>query len=238
MEVLRPGGLELTRYGLSQLRIPAGGRLLDIGCGKGEAALLAQTEFGLTVTAVDVDKDAVESAAARGLDARVMDASALEFPSRSFDIVMMECVFSALERQEESIHEAICMLRPGGALILSDVYHRNPDLNRWRQEAKQARALWRQPHKEGDCGKHDPLPSPYCLDGLPVIPGLQALLEELQMEITLFEDRTEDLKAFMGQAIFDSGSVEAWFRAQGGWIPDRLYNKDTGYFLLLEQKHA
>ena len=87
MEVLRPGGLELTRYGLSQLRIPAGGRLLDIGCGKGEAALLAQTEFGLTVTAVDVDKDAVESAAARGLDARVMDASALEFPSRSFDIV-------------------------------------------------------------------------------------------------------------------------------------------------------
>ena len=46
MEVLRPGGLELTRYGLSQLRIPAGGRLLDIGCGKGEAALLAQTELG------------------------------------------------------------------------------------------------------------------------------------------------------------------------------------------------
>ena len=44
-----------------------------------------------------------------------MDASALEFPSRSFDIVMMECVFSALERQEESIHEAICMLRAWGA---------------------------------------------------------------------------------------------------------------------------
>ena len=71
-----------------------------------------------------------------------------------------------------------------------------------------------------------------------MIPGLQALLEELQMEITLFEDRTEDLKAFMGQAIFDSGSVEAWFRAQGGWMPDRLYNKDTGYFLILAQKHA
>lgn len=236
MSLLRPGGLELTRYALEQAGAQPGQELLDVGCGDGTAALFAQEELGLKVTCVDTDEHAVQSAAARGLTARRMDAAALEFPSRSFDLVMMECVFTALDRQEEAIHEAYCMLRPGGCLILSDLYCCAPDLPRWREEYRAAMALFRRPREHEDCGSGDHLPSPFCQDGAVVMEGLYGLLEELELEVALFEDRTADLKAFCGQAILDYGSVEAYFQAQGSWTPCACTTASPGYFLLIARK--
>lgn len=236
MSVLRPGGGELTRYALGAAQVEPGWALLDVGCGDGTAAALAQEEFGLKVTAVDLREESVSQAKERGVDARVMDASALDFSSRSFDVVMMECVFSTLDRQEEAFHEAYCMLRPGGLLILSDLYRRHPDRMRWRREYREAMAQFRRPRQEGDCEKQEVLPSPYCQDGALVLDGLDLLLEELGMEKVLFEDRTEDLKVFAGQAILDCGSVEEWFRRQGGWKPCACKAKELGYFLMIARK--
>ncbi len=237
MSIYRPGGPELTRHALELSGLKPGQALLDIGCGDGDAALLAQTEFGLKVTAVDTDKEAVARAVRAGVNALEMDASALEFPSRGFDAVMMECVFSCLDRQEESIHEAWCMLRPGGVMLLSDVYCRAPDMERWRREYREAMALFRRPRSEGDCESGDKLPSPYCQDGAVVLDGLCGLLEELEMEIPVFEDRSEDLKAFIGQAVFDCGFLEAWFASQGGWTNCSCARRgDLGYFLMIARK--
>lgn len=238
MSVLRPGGLELTGRALELAGLRPGQALLDVGCGDGTAAAYARDTFGLSVRCVDTDPAAVEKAKARGLDAQNASADALPFPSRGFDAVMMECVFTVLDRQEEAIHEAYCMLRPGGSLILTDLYCRTPDLARFEKEHKAAMALFRRPRNHEDCSSGDHLPSPYCQDGAVVRQGLTELLEELELTVEVFEDHTDDLKGFLGQAILDYGSLQAYFEREGSWKPCLATAEDLGYFLLVARKKA
>lgn len=237
MGLLRPGGLELTEYALKKAGAKAGDKLLDIGCGDGTAAAFIRERLGIDVIGIDIDKEAVEKAKEKGVDARVGDAFALDFPSRGFELVLMECVFSILERQEEAIHEAFCMLKPGGHLILNDVYCREPDMERYRKDYHDAMALFRRPREEGDCESGEKLPSPYLQDGAVVLEGLNGLLEELEMETIFFEDRTDDLKTFAAQAVLDYGSVEEYCKAEGSWNCCGMNCKTPGYFLLIAKKN-
>lgn len=125
MGIFRPGGLELTRYALEQIRPAPGSALLDVGCGDGTAAQCAQREFGLRVTAIDPDPEAVSHACALGIDARVGGAAELEFPAQSFDLVLMECVLSLVGEKERALERIRSVLRPGGCLILSDLYRKD-----------------------------------------------------------------------------------------------------------------
>lgn len=236
MGILRPGGTELTRYALERAGVERGMSLLDIGCGDGTAAAEMQARLGLEVTAIDTDEKAVEQARARGLRAAKGDAAMLEFPSRTFDCVLMECVFSVLERQEESIHEAYCVLKPGGKLIISDVYARQPDMERYQREHVEALKLFYRPRNHDECGTEEHLPSPYCQDGAVVLDGLRELLEGLGLKTALLEDRTEDLKAFVGQAILDCGSLEAYLAREGSWKMCGCSCASPGYFLLIAEK--
>lgn len=236
MSLCRPGGLELTRYALHKAGLTPGQTLLDIGCGSGDAAAFAQREFSLSATGIDCDREAVRAATEQGVHALVQSADFLEFPSRSFDGVMLECVFSVLDRQEEAIHEAYCMLKPGGALILSDLYVRHPDMVRFRRERAEAMARWRRPRVHEDCEKQETLPSPFCQDGAVVVDSLKALLEELGLSVVLLEDRTGDLKEFLGQIILDYGSVKQYVQAQPGSTLCRCTAPSAGYFLLIARK--
>ncbi len=236
MGILRPGGVSLTEYSLKKAGIKKGDKLLDIGCGDGTAAAFAKDKFGIEVTGIDTDKAAVEKANEKGIDAKVMDASMLEYPSYSFDVVSFECVFSVLERQEESIHEAYCVLKPGGAMIISDVYAREADMERFKKEYKEAMALFRRPRQDGDCEKQEVLPSPYCQDGAVVMEGLYHILDELEMELEVIEDHSEELKGFLGQAIMDYGSLDKYFEAEGTWKNCGCKRKDAGYFLVIARK--
>lgn len=238
MSLLRPGGLALTEYALKMAGAKEGMDLLDIGCGNGDAAAFAKDELKLNVKAVDTNTDCIEKAKALGVDAKINDACMLDFMSKSFDIVMMECTFSQLGRQEESFHEAYCMLRPGGRLIISDLYCKEPDLARWEADYKASMAIWRRPRKEADCQTEELPPSPYMQDGAMVMQGIKLLSDELEMKEVLFEDRTDDLKEMVGQAIFDYGSVEKWNEAMGGCALLEAPKGNTGYFLLILEKNA
>lgn len=236
MSVLRPGGTELTRCAMERVGARAGQSLLDIGCGDGTAAQWLQGELSLAVSAVDKDAKSVALAKEKGVDAREMDAASLDFSSRSFDFVTMECVLSALERQEESLHEAWCVLKPGGYLIISDLYRRAPDLERWQDDYRARLAAFRAPRNHGECETNELLPPSLCQDGALVMDGVLNTLDELELEQVLFEDRTGDLKQFLGQAIMDYGSVEEFFCSQGLWKGCTCAAKDAGYFLLIARK--
>ena len=236
MSILRPGGVELTRYAMERVSARRGQSLLDVGCGDGTAALWLQSELGLEVSAVDRDAGNVARAKENGIAAREMDAASLDFASRSFDIVTMECVLSVLDRQEEALHEAYCVLKPGGYLIISDLYRRAPELERWQDDYRRAMAAFRAPREHGDCGSTELMPPSLSQDGALVMDGVYNVLDELELERVLFEDRTGDLKQFLGQAIMDYGSVEEFFRAQDCPCGCACSSKDAGYFLLIARK--
>lgn len=122
MGVCRPGGLELTRYGLKKANAAPGAAMLEVGCGDGTAACCAQREFGLRVTAIDVDESAVTRARAKGIDARCADVRTADFPAGRFDLILMECVCSLIGEKELFFPRLSAMLCPGGYMILSDLH--------------------------------------------------------------------------------------------------------------------
>ena len=84
-----PGALEF----LARLRVAAGTRMLDVGCGAGQVAIPA-AHAGVRVTGVDTATHSSGQARARahaeGVDVRSEegDAEALDFPDASFDLVV------------------------------------------------------------------------------------------------------------------------------------------------------
>ena len=116
---------------LSRLSAPAGGRVLDLGCGSGEwlMELLAERP-GLTGVGVDValPGDVAPSAAARGVADRVswVEADAVSWSGGLFDVVF--CIgashaFGGLPGTLEGVRRH---LRPGGQVLLGDTIWEAP----------------------------------------------------------------------------------------------------------------
>jgi ubiquinone/menaquinone biosynthesis C-methylase UbiE len=113
-DVQRPGGLALTDLALSLCRLPAGARVLDVGCGTGAAVGLMRARYGYD--AVGIDPAAAHAYCVRGL------AESLPAQDASFDGVLSECVLSILTDSGQALREMHRVLAPGGFVMLSDVY--------------------------------------------------------------------------------------------------------------------
>jgi arsenite methyltransferase len=126
---LHPGGEATTRRAFELIDFGPGDRLLDVGCGQGESALLAARERGAEAVGLDLGASAIAAAEAaaraKGLDGRARfvrgDAAALPFGGSSFDAVLLECTLSTLVDKERAIREVRRVLRPGGRVAISDV---------------------------------------------------------------------------------------------------------------------
>lgn len=104
------------------------GRVLDVGCGSGEHALLAAT-MGLQVTGVDVSRIAIENARAkarqRGLIAEfligdVLDLPAIERLDAPFDTVIDVGCFHTFANADRPLYarSLASVMEPGGVLHL------------------------------------------------------------------------------------------------------------------------
>jgi trans-aconitate methyltransferase len=97
---------------LDLLNPRAGERILDLGCGEGSLTeRIAET--GATVVAVDASADMVAAAAARGLDARVIDAQRLPF-EREFDAVFSNAALHWVRDHDAMLSGVRRALKPGG----------------------------------------------------------------------------------------------------------------------------
>jgi len=108
---LHPGGREATDALLDRAGVDQGTRLLDVGCGAGDALALARERGG---TAWGLDPDPGTDRAIRG------DGAHLPLTSGSVDVVLAECVL-CLTTFDEALAESDRVLAPGGRLALSDV---------------------------------------------------------------------------------------------------------------------
>jgi ubiquinone/menaquinone biosynthesis C-methylase UbiE len=108
-------------------RLPEAPRILDAGCGTGEASWrLARAFPGATVLGVDVLEGSLEQAHARaraeGLEDRVRFENrsifGLELPGASFDLVVCRHVLQSIPHADRAIAELVRVTRPGGTVHL------------------------------------------------------------------------------------------------------------------------
>jgi arsenite methyltransferase len=109
---LHPGGREATENLLDRAAVGSGTRLLDVGCGAGDALDLAR-ERG--AEGVGLDRQPTEASDVQG------DLTALPFRETGFDVVLGECVLCLSPDLGRTLTEVEHILKPGGRLALSDI---------------------------------------------------------------------------------------------------------------------
>jgi len=124
-----PGGLELIARGLNLAGVTPGARIIDIGCGSGEAVQWMRASRGLEAFGIDCARERFH------IGGRLVqgDGGDLPFTSGAFDAVLAQCSFSIIRRREAALRECARVLVPRGVLIVADVYDRGgPDASgRW-----------------------------------------------------------------------------------------------------------
>jgi len=108
---------------LARLDPKPGERVLDLGCGDG--VLTAQiAAAGALVTGVDASPDMVAAAAARGVDARLVDARHLPFRGE-FDAVFSNAALHWIPDADSVLAGVAAALRPGGRFVAEFGGHTN-----------------------------------------------------------------------------------------------------------------
>ena len=122
---------ELVRWsGLD--RLPAGSRVLDVGCGIGGSARILARDYGLDVLAISISPGQI--ARARQLTPAelprcrfaVMDALALDLPDAGFDAVWSVEASPHMPDKQRYVDELLRVLRPGGLVSIADWNRRDP----------------------------------------------------------------------------------------------------------------
>lgn len=104
-------------------RLPAGGRLLEVGCGTG-GLLVAASRAGMTIGGVDIAARWLVAARRRladhGLSVPLVaaDAARLPWPDGAFDAVVADSVLEHLDDPASALREWARVLRPGGRLLV------------------------------------------------------------------------------------------------------------------------
>ena len=137
--------LELTEM---RRRIVDGQRVLDVGCANGFTTLRLAAGLQIEILGVDYAPEMIEQArvALEDLGGEVADrvsfavanATALELPANTYDVLLVKRVLINLgswERQLAALDECVRVLRPGGRMLLSEATIQGWEaLNRFRGE--------------------------------------------------------------------------------------------------------
>jgi phosphatidylethanolamine/phosphatidyl-N-methylethanolamine N-methyltransferase len=125
-----------------------GGEILVIGVGTGlELPLLPAN---VRVTGIDISGPMLRAAEARVERKRlaqvkalhVMDAGALDFPDRSFDVALAPYVMSVVPHPERTLTEAWRVLRPRGSLVVMNHFAASGGLRKAIEQRMETAASW------------------------------------------------------------------------------------------------
>ena len=95
-----------------------GGRLLDVGCGRGDLVQAAQ-ELGWDAEGLDSDPVAVASARHRGWRISLGSIAGQQYPADHFDVIVMSHVIEHLADPVAVLEQCHRILKPGGRLVLA-----------------------------------------------------------------------------------------------------------------------
>lgn len=128
-DTLRPGGFSLTDLGVERCGFLPGARVLDVGCGSGATVERLVSLYQLQAIGLDPSEVLLETGKQRhpGLNLIRGLGEDIPFPDNHMDGVFSECALSVMEDLEQALREIYRVLKPGGWLVINDVYARNPD---------------------------------------------------------------------------------------------------------------
>ncbi|RPJ75981.1 MAG: methyltransferase domain-containing protein [Desulfobacteraceae bacterium] len=220
---LRPGGLELTRRALGFCDLPAGARVVDIGCGTGVTVHFLRRHCRLEAFGLDRSSGMLGQVRQRdpGLPLVQGIATRLPFGDRRLAAVTCECVLSLVEDPDAALREFHRVLAPGGVLVVADVYARAPD----------------------HAGGLTSLPVTCCLKGAKSRDELAGRVQRSGFTLLVWEDHSQALKRLAAQLVFACGSLQAFWGAAGAAasvnaVPSAAPRARPGYFLAVARKEG
>lgn len=122
---MHPGGLRLTQRAAVLAGVSCAMHVADIGCGCGASLSFLAEEYGVTGVGIDVSADMIGRArqgGAPGIDFVCCDAACYPYNEGCYDRVFCDCALSEITKPGQVLLKIRDSLRPGGKLILSDVY--------------------------------------------------------------------------------------------------------------------
>lgn len=140
-----------NRFALSLMKPLAGKRILDVGCGMGDATVY----FGLKnafVEAIDISPGMIRVVKklikkyklSRYIQAKVMVAERLEYPKESFDFVFGNGLLHHVE-PKMALKEVYRVLKPGGKALFVEPLAHNFFINIYRKIASDVRTPTERP---------------------------------------------------------------------------------------------
>jgi SAM-dependent methyltransferase len=126
LEILHPGGLEMTRELVQLCHIGKVIKVLDIGSGTGESAFYLVRNFNCHIIGIDISDRMIKRAKRKAIDNGVIiqfkkgDAHDLPFKDNTFDAVISECTTCLLDK-ERAIGEMVRVARSGGYIGIHDI---------------------------------------------------------------------------------------------------------------------
>ncbi len=236
MSTTRPGDFQITDRAIELAKLKKGFKVLDVGCGEGDT-VNHLNELGMEAEGIDMSLPKIAEAKEKypQISVKFGDGEFLdEYMSFTFDAIFMESVVSMINIPEEAMHEAFCVLKKGGRLIISDLYEIDPDPREVMAVKMEADRQARLPHQEGDCEDRSLKTVDFRYKGAFFKKPLLRQLEEIGFRVLTFEDRTEDLKEYIGQGL---QAEEKWQSISKDLAQEAAGKKrELGYFLLIAQK--
>jgi arsenite methyltransferase len=212
-DVLRPGGLTLTDEALAASGLSPGARVLDVGCGAGATMAHLRGRHGLAATGIDASAVLLTAGRSREPALPLVLARGERLPIRDglLDAVLAECSLSVMADVDAALAEFRRVLKPGGRLLLADLYARTPD-GAAQPTARQTAS---------------------CLRGALSRAQITAKLAEQGFDLVIWQDRSDALKVLAARLILAGVSPAQFWGGTCGEASEAIRGLKPGYYWLI-----
>lgn len=223
--VIRPGGFALTDRGVAACGLNKGDRVLDIGCGTGAAVDCLRNRYGLNAMGIDLSAVLLREGARTNRGTPLMQGRAEQLPlvDGCCGAVLCECMLSLSASPHLVLQEMWRVVTPGGYVILSDLYSREP----------------------ATVALTGTQPIRCCLQGAVDRSTVEERVGAAGFEQILWEDHTLLLRQLAAQLVWNYGSLDAFWEAVAGpAVAESIQPSQgggcrrLGYYLLVARKAA
>jgi SAM-dependent methyltransferase len=128
IEILHPGGYELTKRTAELCELKEGMSVLDVSSGRGTQAIYYAKTFGVQVTGLDISEEMVQTATKRSIESGtgekvkfvLGDSQDLPFKDNTFDVVINECAVGIPDDSQKVLDEMLRVAKPNGAVAIHE----------------------------------------------------------------------------------------------------------------------